>query len=805
MFGTRTQKALKEIWLHKTRTALVAVNIFIGVLGVVTLTSVSDLMVQTTEADLHEDELAMVYMNVTLENYANIDNAKTLETLRAHPGVTVVEGWLGDLLFWKSPGDESFTDSIILASSEPFGQIQIAPARLIEGEYPTAGRQELAVERRMADRYDLEIGDPVVIRITGNLAGRPDPTAPIPEETWTISGIVFNPYLPDGSSTMYATYADKEAITGPRGFTFINARFYDFATAEAEFRGFMGRIEQQTPYDSGDEELQDPEDSLLLSAIEDTMMALTMLSVVAMAVAGFLVFTVINTLVTQQVRQIGIMKAIGATRWDNFKIYAGIALVYGLLGTIPGVILGIPGGYVVAKALATQINVWIDEFTLSPVGILAGIAMGLAIPVAAAIVPVYMGTRVSILEAITDLGLSSRYGVGPLARLIGWLPVPLSVRQALANLSQRKGRLILTVLTITFATGAFMGVMAVFVALNDVLDDMFDTYNFAFAITPERTQDLEPMTRLVQSMDGIAAIDPSYSWDAYVPQTPDPGAYHTHLWVIGFDTSADSIKLHLEDGTAWGEDPAREGIVLTRPKARELGKSVGDSITLTYGGQALTTEVIGIDTNPEEDAYMAWQPLYHLTRSSSEPAIPSELLVRLNDREVSSDDVDQAIGAVREELLRNGISAGFYNRVEDEEEIATMTLAMSLIFNLASAVMAAVAAIGLLTMLSISVFERQREIGVIRSVGASSSAVAAQFLAEGLIVGLIGWVLGIPLSYAISSVFKDVIPWEAFEFSYPPVIILLGLIGTLALAAVASLWPALTASRKRVSDILRYQ
>jgi ABC-type lipoprotein release transport system permease subunit len=275
--------------------------------------------------------------------------------------------------------------------------------------------------------------------------------------------------------------------------------------------------------------------------------------------------------------------------------------------------------------------------------------------------------------------------------------------------------------------------------------------------------------------------------------------------MIGYDTSTDSIKLHLEDGTAWQDNPTREGVVLTRPKARELGKAVGDPITLTYQEQRLDTQVIGIDTNPEEDAYIAWQPLCQLTYSSSDRPAPSDLLVRLKDRDASSDEVDQVIGSAREDLLRHGISAGFFNQVGEEEDIATLTLAMSLIFNIASAVMAAVAAIGLLTMLSISVFERQREIGVMRSVGAGSGAVAAQFLAEGLVIELLGWLLGIPLSYGISAIFQEVIPWEAFEFSYPPVIILLGLIGTLALASLASLWPALSASRKRVSDILRYQ
>lgn len=777
MLGTRSRKILRDIWAHKTRTVLVAINIFVGVLGVVTLISASDLMIRTTKNDLHEDELAMVYMNVTLQDYSDIDNVETLATLRAHPGVTVVEGWLGDHLFWKSPDDDSFIDGTILASSEPLGQIQIAPARLIEGNYPLVGQHELAVERRMAQRYNLNVGDEVVIRILRDLAGRPDPAAPIPEETWTISG--------------------------PRGFTFINARFEDYAAASREYGNFIRRIENDTPYDSGDEELQDPADSIFLSAIEDTMSALAMLSVLVMIVAGFLVFTVINTLVTQQVRQIGIMKSIGATRWDAFRIYAGIALIYGVIGSILGVLLGIPASFEVSEVLASQINVYIDEFTISVMGVVAGVAMGLGIPLLAAIVPVYFGTRISILDAITDLGISGRYKAGLLEGFIKRLPFPTIVRQALANVSQKKIRLFLMTLTFTLAAGAFMGVMAVFLSLDRQLDDMFATYNFEIVIIPEQEQDAESITQVVEAMDDTDAVYPSYSWDAFVPS--ESGGESTHLWVVGFDTNSDSIQFHLDDGTGWQDDPAREGIVLSRPKANALGKSSGDPIRLTYGDQTIETQVIGIDTNAEEDGYMPWQSLYKLTHSPSEEPCPSTLVVQLNNRETSAGDVDKVIGEIREELLHNGIFAGFFNQVGEEEEIGTLVLAMGMIFNIASVLLAIVAAIGLLTMLSISVFERQREIGVMRSVGASSRVVASQFLIEGLVIGMLGWLLGIPLSYGISEAFEDVIPWEAFEFQYPLTIILLGLVGTLVLAAIASLWPSMTAARKTVSDILRYQ
>ena len=472
---------------------------------------------------------------------------------------------------------------------------------------------------------------------------------------------------------------------------------------------------------------------------------------------------------------------------------------------IPGVLLGIPAGYAAAKALAPQINVWIDQFTISTVAILAGVGMGLGVPLLAAAVPVYWGTRVSILEALTDLGLSTRFGTGPLARLLKALPLPVTIRQAFANVFQKKGRLALTVLTLTLASGAFMGVMAVFLALEQVIGDMFDTYNYELVILPERDQDVEAITRIAGAVDGVAAVYPSYAWDTHVPPSPTLTDDEAHLWVVGYDPATDAFKLHLEQGTAWQGDPAREGIVLTAPKARVLGKTVGDPITLMYQDQQLDTQVIGIDSNPEEDGYMAWEPLYRLTHPAGAVPVPSALLVQLKNRDASPAEVDQVLGAVREDLLRNGISAGFFNQVAEQEDTSTMILAMGVIFNLASLVMALVAAIGLLTMLSISVFERQREIGVMRSVGAGSGTVAAQFLVEGLVVGVIGWLIGILLSLGVSAAFKEVVPWEAFVFHYPPAIILVGLAGTLILVALASLWPALAAARKQVSDILRYQ
>ena len=164
------------------------------------------------------------------------------------------------------------------------------------------------------------------------------------------------------------------------------------------------------------------------------------------------------------------MKSLGATRVEIGVIYAGIALVYGLLGMVPGVLLGIPLGYEMAVIVGDFANTLIDSFSISPVAVALGMVLGLAVPVGSAILPVYAGTRVTILEAMTDLGIGGGYRFGLVNRLITALPLPLNIKQSLNSISQKKARMALTV--ITHWRGGFHRVSAVFVRLDDLLDDL---------------------------------------------------------------------------------------------------------------------------------------------------------------------------------------------------------------------------------------------------------------------------------------------------------------------------------------------
>ena len=149
MFGSRWRKISRDIRARKGRTVMTSAAIFVGVLGVVSLTSMGDLLVSQLKGDIKEAELPMQAVFVSAPSGAQLDNASYLATLEDFAGVTRVEGRAVRPLSWKLPNDAKFEDGFILAAWEPFDQITIQPMRITgQGRYPVTGRQEIAVEKR---------------------------------------------------------------------------------------------------------------------------------------------------------------------------------------------------------------------------------------------------------------------------------------------------------------------------------------------------------------------------------------------------------------------------------------------------------------------------------------------------------------------------------------------------------------------------------------------------------------------------------------------------------------------------------
>jgi ABC-type antimicrobial peptide transport system permease subunit len=916
------RKIYGDLWTHKGRTILVAISIFIGVLGVVTLITAGDLLVQQMREDIKESELRMLEMRLNIlpgDDEDEFTNESYLDDLREEfPAITEIEGASNNPTYWRFVHEGRFREAQLFAYTSPFDGIELEPMYLVDGEYPQTGQNQLAIEQRMAEDFDIQVGDVLDIRVLGKEG--------FPTELWTISGIVFHAYNRSPQESLFTNYDDAELITGTEGLNSLAIRFTDFENAETEQEAIQAFFSENTPYSVPTVRAIDPAQNQKLETSEQFATILSMLAVVVVLVSGFLVLNVINNLVIEQKRHIGTMKSLGVTRTETFIIYGGIAVIYGVMGVIPGVLVGIPVGYEMAVIIGDFTNTLIGDFSISSLAVTLGIVLGLFVPIVSAIIPVYTGTRVTILEAMTDMGIGSNYQVGIISRIIKRLPLPLNLKQSLNNLTQKKARLALTMITLTFAITAFMGVSAVFVQIDDILQNVSETFDFQIIIQPTETQTFEAIQALV--MENVEGVEEVRNGAMYFGQLDGylGGMREGEIMLQGVIPETAFNMDVLVEGTAWNDDPDRKGIVLSTEITNALDKNSGDFVVLTIAGQPYELEIIGIinllfpmgvlswedlavmsgytlgaptpnqyftsvqidgysGTLPEnqisawgidEQAAMFitmldgaslsadqsgvilseeaalngdyavgdmltmtttgntaeypvvgifalppqiigqmptdlmafyWQDLAALEGLSLDGTpVPNAFFVMANGEQLSAREVDELIEAINNTLVDNGITASFTNLEEITEQASDAILSIGIILNIASGLMAAVGAIGLITTLSIAVFERQKEIGVMRSVGAKSPTIVMQFLVEGILVGVLAWIVAVPLSVALAWVLNSALPFGDFvQFSYPMIMLPLGFVGVLIIATISSVWPSVSAARKTVSDILRYQ
>jgi len=969
MFRTRVRKIVRDVMARKGRTALVSIAIFIGVTGTIALFSMRDILIGQLNEDIKQDELMMAQVAVIPQEGVQPDNIATLKMLEGQLGVTEVQAGMEDRpVYFKTSEDaadfeDGYAQAYVVLNQDgtqlldaPFDtEAKIEPYRLLEGgAWPAAGANELLIERRMADEYKLAVGDTLYMRV---LSPSHDPersgeTGTV--EAWKISGIVFDPYGTFSTSSIYMRFDDGMYLAGLGGFNDIWLRFTDYGVAEDRIDTVVDNIARQTAYSPAFVESEDPAQSSLVTGAELIANLMSFLALIALIVSGFLVINVISSLVNEQKRQIGVMKSIGASRWDNFFIYSGIAFAYGVIGVTFGVIVGIPAGNAAAHGLAPQVNTYIEGFRTSPDAIITGILVGLLVPILASLIPVFNGTRVQILDAMTDLGIDANYGTGLMARIIGRLPVPITVRQGLSNVSLKKGRLTFTVITLAVAVGAFMGIFALFESLTGGIQIFLDSWNIHAGVFPSEPRDPEQVIQIIETSfgDQIQSVQPGFmqqiEFDGYASEVTTGGP--PGIIAYGYDINSDdpAFLFTLKEGETLTDQNAQDGIILSSLLAANMHKTVGDKVVLKVPGNSAQFTIVGIADFPIEQAWAAWDVLallrdstidtiqsdslipvdsippeargyikymtvaqvdgYEsaagplpgtvvmgftpsvaqflqidsgefltvgqpgilitqnmatdggysvgdtLTLTSATPEgtageypivgiftlpqamqgnamvpsdaigmywkdaaaldgatvstvpLPAGYFIKTPMKDPTAKQIDELMKSMNDAFMNQGIPLIGFNFVELTDQISEAFFTIQAILSAVAGLIALVGALGLLTTLSMSVFERQKEIGVMRSIGAGSSTVAIQFLTEGLVVGIVAWVVGIPLMIGIQYALLNITGFnETFPFEFSPTAVVIGLIGMLVVTTIASLWPSLGAARKTVSDILRYQ
>jgi putative ABC transport system permease protein len=253
-------------------------------------------------------------------------------------------------------------------------------------------------------------------------------------------------------------------------------------------------------------------------------------------------------------------------------------------------------------------------------------------------------------------------------------------------------------------------------------------------------------------------------------------------------------------------------IVLNEQLAGDIGVGVGDWITFDHGVSGETNwRVVGMLLDPiiSNTAHVPREVVLRELGSAGKSSVIMIQTVRDDpvSQEAAAKSLRQYLPDNQLDLNPSGIfGADTANEITAQSlnnfgVILSMLMAMAL-------VIALVGGIALSGSLSLNVIERRREIGVMRAIGASSASIGFMFVGEGLLLGLLSWLIAVPLSIPAGRAMTEALGLAlnsgiVYKFTLSGAI--MWLIIVVLLALVASWLPVRSAVRISVRESLAYQ
>ncbi|MBP6823940.1 MAG: FtsX-like permease family protein, partial [Acidobacteria bacterium] len=493
---TRWQKVLRDFWLERTRTILVVLAIALGIAAFSAVLSSSAILTR----ELDQGYLATNPASFTLATEA-IDDA-LLNAVAKHPGVAEVEARRN--VSGRIKAGPVNWRSLVLFVVKDYGDIRVSTLKPQAGAWPPA-KGEILIERDALQVAKAKIGDTVTVK-----------TSVGEEQTLRVSGTVKD--VGQAQARMenivygYITLdtlaqLGEEPFLDRLNFVVTGDRFDEthIRNVAAEVRQLIEaqghtvrRLDVPAPGKHPHSDLM----RLLL-------LAMSGFGLFALLLSGVIVVNLLTALMAAQVRQIGVMKTIGATRWQIARIYFGQALLLGVAAIVVAVPLGMLGSRALCRYLAVFLNFDINSFAV-PLWVYLLVAVtGIIAPLAAAAYPVWKGSGISVREALADFGVGQHaFGNSRLDRAlagVGGMTRPLLL--AIRNSFRRRARLALTLLTLAAGGLFFMSALNVRASLIYSLDRLFDTRKFDLGVNLGAMQPFEKVERAARKTPGVVTVE----------------------------------------------------------------------------------------------------------------------------------------------------------------------------------------------------------------------------------------------------------------------------------------------------------
>jgi putative ABC transport system permease protein len=314
---------------------------------------------------------------------------------------------------------------------------------------------------------------------------------------------------------------------------------------------------------------------------------------------------------------------------------------------------------------------------------------------------------------------------------------------------------------------------------------------------------IEVLERVALSVPGVTAVE-SWSIDA-AARLHDDDTKSNFFRIYAVPPQTALIDPQMDQGS-WLVAAVRNGVVINSDLLdKEPDLHVGGTIRLDIGGRELEAPLVGIIRTDSQGpaAYMNYDDYAYLTRT---PDLATHVQVVGQEGEAQD--------ALRRQLFQAYEDAGFEvnstrtaEQINDQNKLMFTIIVAFLI--LMALLLAAVGGLGLTTTMSINILERIREIGVLRAVGASNVSVRQIVLAEGVVIGMLSWLVGMLLSLPISAFLSEQVGLALLHvplnYEYSLTAAVVWFFALLGIAVAASLGPARDAVRLTIREVLAYE
>lgn len=587
----------------------------------------------------------------------------------------------------------------------------------------------------------------------------------------------------------------------------------------------------------------------LRASTADLRSMTTLVAALALFVAAFLIFNTLSMTLVERIRELGLLRAAGATRRQVGRLVLIQAVALALVGSALGLAWGLGLGEIVVAWVRAITPVRLEALTVDPLVVATAVVVGLLVTVVAGLEPALRAGEISPIQALAARGrpvlgparlrwlalvfgvvavvgwllwpsgpfdpgalrallvyglllvvtLVSPFLLGLLGRLAG-LPFAVAVRleERLARVALLRDRSRTAV-----TTGALMIGLAMIVALGVVATDarraaaawIEGVVPGDFVVTSVRPVGLaEPAVEELRSLPAVARLTPIASFDlAAFGYRLDAAA------VVGADLLADG-RLRVVAGPDRSEAlpaiDAGPAVLVPRAVADRLGLRPGGSLPVSLGtGRSVELRVAAIierslPGRAGEAILVGWTTAMEGFGVEGADAFAVRLVP-------GARDADRA--AVEATAREYALEATPLERIHGA--IAEALARVFGLFDGLAVVAVIVAGLGIVNTLTMSVVERTREIGILRALGMTRRRVWRTILVEAGILGLVGSSLGIAAGLGAGVLMVELAQGPG-EGTWPPAIPWLGVVLAgcfgIFVAILGAAYPARLASRTTI-------